>query len=125
MAETRALTVLIVDDDPDVLEIGAAVLLAEGLEVVRADGAASALRILESERKIDLLFTDVVMPGGIDGFELARRARRMRDGLPVIYTSGFFNSVPTGQSGSGYGPLLAKPWRADALARAVRDLLQI
>jgi CheY-like chemotaxis protein len=112
------LTVLVVDDDWQVLDVAAAVLAGEGYAVLRAETPAQALAVLQTEEQIDLLFTDIVMPGEIDGFELAHRARQMRPALRILFTSGHLKTIDRG--GISYGPLLEKPWRATALADHVR-----
>lgn len=118
-----AFTVLVVDDDPDVLDVASIVLSSEGYTVLQAADGTEALRIIQAHPEIDLLFTDIVMPGNVDGFELAHRARQMRPSLRVLYTSGYIKNPPWGQKGIGYGPLLPKPWRQAQLRQSVSDLL--
>ena len=60
------------------------------------------------------------MPGGIDGFELAHRAKQLRPDLRVIYTTGYVKELPWGQHGVGYGPMLPKPFRNENLVAEVR-----
>src|SRR5205807_9985530 len=95
-----------------------------GYRVREADSARSALEILDSAERIDLLFTDVIMPGGLDGKELASKARARRPDLKVVFTSGF--------PGTATGPgtkfddgdvLLNKPYRKHELAMAVEGVL--
>jgi CheY-like chemotaxis protein len=87
------LTVLVVDDDGEVLDVAAAVLAGEGYAVLRAESPTQALAVLGSKERVDLLFTDIVMPGEMDGFELAHRARQMRPELRILYTSGHFRRL--------------------------------
>jgi CheY-like chemotaxis protein len=116
-------TILIVDDDEDILQIASTYLSNQGYTVIQAKDGAEGLRLIEAMPEIHLLFTDIVMPGDIDGFELAHRARQLRPDLRVLYTSGFLKEVPWGEKGVGYGRLLQKPWRLDALEHAVRRAL--
>jgi signal transduction histidine kinase/CheY-like chemotaxis protein len=117
-------TILVVEDDPDVL-----VTVVENLRELKyraltaADGAA-ALALLERGEPVDLLFSDVVMPKGIRGDELARRARALRPELRVLLTSGYTSAGGTSEGVTESGdPLLLKPYRHEDLARAIRDAL--
>lgn len=95
-----------------------------GYTVREADGARAALQIINSPDKIDLLFTDVVMPGGMNGKELAVEARRRRPDLPILFTSGFpGTSQDDGIRFDEHDVLLSKPYRKKDLARAVREML--
>ena len=116
-------TVLLVEDNPAMRRVARRQLEALGYRVVEADRAAAALDLLERE-KVDLLFSDVVMPGGIGGFELARRATSRWPGLRVLLTSGFPEArlQDNGEPLAGIR-LLSKPYRRDDLARALRDSL--
>ena len=82
-------TVLLTEDDPDVLTIAAETLQLLGDEVHTASNAAEALAILEQGTPIDILFTDIVMPNGMNGIALAREARRLRPDIRVLLTSGY------------------------------------
>ncbi len=110
--------ILVVDDDPDVLALAATHLAALGYEVLPASNGNQALALLRVHRDVVLLFTDIVMPNNIDGFDLAEHARRLRPGLKVLYTSGYLKD-----EGVWYGNLLPKPWTADDLDRAVKAAL--
>ena len=105
-------TVLIVEDEVLVLCLLADALEEEGFRVVAAENGVEALRAMEAvEREgghVDVLFTDVNMPG-IDGLELARRARAMKPGLPIIYASGRMGFVEPEDCVEG-GRFLAKPY---------------
>ena len=109
-------TILIVDDDPAILEYAGGVLEEYGYAVLTALNAASALVILRSNDGIDLLFTDLVMPGS-DGIELARRAGEEVPGLKVLFTTGY-SSDP-----APIGRLLKKPYRPQQLAGAIAAAL--
>ena len=89
-----------------------------------ADSAHGALEILDSMDKIDLLFTDVIMPGGLDGKELATRARSKRPDLKVLFTSGFPGTATgPGMTFDDGDVLLSKPYRRHDLAKAVEEVL--
>lgn len=112
--------VLVVEDDPDVLLIATTILDAEGYKILEASSGSEALDVLRAHPEVDLLFTDVVMPGDIDGFELAHQAKQLRPALRVVYTSGYVKNLPWGEKGIGYGPLLPKPWRQEQLLQSIR-----
>ncbi|KQW52023.1 hypothetical protein ASD88_05345 [Pelomonas sp. Root662] len=86
-------TVLLVEDDESLADVTAALLVAHGAKVLRAADAAAALVLLEGGGRPDVVLTDVVMPGAMDGVGLARRLREQRPGLPVVLISGFSNTV--------------------------------
>lgn len=117
-------TVLIVDDDLDVRAIAALSLKRLGYEVLQAFDGPSALSILEDRDSVDLLLTDIGLPGGMDGTGLARAARDSNSSIRVLYMSGY----PDGAAGESAEPepatrFLAKPYDQAALARAVRAAL--
>jgi CheY-like chemotaxis protein len=116
--------ILAVDDNADVRRAVLFQLKQLGYEVREADNAHAALAIINSDEKIDLLFTDMVMPGGMNGKELATSARARRPGLKVLFTSGF-TGEPTskGTELEDCDVLLSKPYRRDDLAKALRDML--
>ncbi len=124
-ARGRAQTarILMVEDDPELRDVVAAELRELGYQILIAEDGQSALDILERGAEVDLLFSDVVMPKGIRGDELARRARRLRPSLRVLLTSGYAAS----DFGEGRWrrefALLTKPYRADDLARAIEEHL--
>jgi len=109
-------TILVVDDDPAILEYAGGVLEEYGYAVLTALNAASALVVLRTNDRIDLLFTDLVMPGS-DGVELARRAGEEVPGLRVLFTTGYSRD-PTPR-----GRLLKKPYRPQQLAGAIAAAL--
>jgi signal transduction histidine kinase len=113
--------VLIVDDNEDVREVAALIVSSLGYQVVSAPDGAQALVLIESTRDIDLMVSDVVMSGGIDGVELARRARSLRPGLPILLMSGY--PAKAGGAEASEFPVLRKPYRRDALARQIRAAL--
>jgi CheY-like chemotaxis protein len=95
-----------------------------GYRVLKADNAAAALSIVKSGMPIDLLFTDVVMPGELRSPELARQAKALVPGLAVLFTSGYTqNAIVHGGRLDPGVELLSKPYGRDQLARKVRHLL--
>jgi CheY-like chemotaxis protein len=114
--------ILIVDDEPFVRRIVVANLQGMGYETVEADTAQAALDLLcEHAEDIDLLLTDLVMPGGMTGIELAEAVRSAWPRIRILLSSGF--SEEQAARGSGF-PLLSKPYRKVQLAQAVRLALQ-
>ncbi len=111
------LKVLVVDDDPDVLITTTALMEEDGHEVLSAGSAREALQHLAAHRDIALLFTDIVLPGGMDGFTLAEQAKATHPGLRVIYASGYLRD-----EGVWEGTLLPKPWTEDDLKLAMAEL---
>jgi PAS domain S-box-containing protein len=118
-------TILVVEDEPDVRDIATHMLAAMGYRLLEAPNAADALTILDATETIDLLFSDVVLPGGMSGHELADEARRRRPGLKVLFTSGY-----TPDAGGHQGrldddiDLLSKPYKRADLARKIRQALE-
>ena len=117
-------TILVVEDDDRVRETVADLLQDLGYRVLEARDATRALAILETPAEIDLLFTDVVMPGPVRSPELAHLARGRRPGLAVLFTSGYAEDVIVhdGRLDTGVA-LLSKPYSREALARKLRDML--
>lgn len=112
--------VLVVEDRRDVRATLCLQLADLGYQVVEAGDAASALRRLEEKGDIALVLTDVVMPGGIDGIELARQVREGSPGISVVLTSGYMR---VGSGTEQREVLLSKPYTQRELARVVRRVL--
>ena len=93
-------TVLVVDDDSQVLEVAATIFERIGLAVLRAYDGTNALELLRENPDIDLLFTDISMPN-MTGWELAHAAKQVHPDLKVIYTTGYINKYPIRQYGVG------------------------
>jgi CheY-like chemotaxis protein len=113
-ATTKTKTVLVVDDDQDVLEMVGA-YLKRTYRVLTATDGTEALAKLAAEGAVDLILADIVMPGGMDGFEVARRANKLQPHIRVLYMSGFMKSIPAEANGVIYDRFLKKPFRLDEL----------
>src|SRR5436305_10390604 len=113
-------TILIVEDDPEIREIAITVLEGAGYHILEAPSGDAAHRLLlaHPELAIDVLFTDVVMPGRLDGIDLADAARELRPGLQVLFATGFANLVRDNRDIEIRGPVLRKPYRPADLRRA-------
>jgi PAS domain S-box-containing protein len=116
--------VLLVEDDEQVLAMAVESLEELRYRVIVARNAAEALEHLHGVERIDILFSDVVMPGGMNGSQLAVEAQRLRSGIKVLLTSGYVANLDEGQViGRGELPVLNKPYRRDELARSLRLVL--
>jgi len=117
-------TVLIVDDEEDLLEIAGVYLEEMGCTVLKAIDGASALALLAAESQVDLVITDIVMPGGISGTALANRVRLLKPAMKVIYCSGFpADALAERTVVMVDGPLLRKPYQRSELQALVRRAL--
>jgi CheY-like chemotaxis protein len=115
-------TVLLVEDEERVRHVSADALSDLGYKVIVTDGAAAALVALETHARIDLLFTDVVMPE-VNGRDLALEARRRRPGLKVLFTTGYAKDTVVHDGVVDPGThLLTKPFTVDQLAAKLREL---
>ena len=121
-AKTR--TVLVVEDDADARATLAAMVTELGYRVVEAENGASALPILQQERPVDILLSDVIMPGGMNGLDLAKAARKRRPDIRVLFVSGYDRMVIA--QATRYDDslkLLNKPFSLTDLARELSALL--
>jgi len=117
-------SILVVEDSPTVRSMSAGILRALGYRVREAEDGPTALRILNEGGAFDLLFTDLIMPNGIDGQELWRQARALRPEMRALFTSGYSEQFLKGRGATEEGiPLLNKPYRTRALAEAIRRAL--
>ncbi len=115
--------IFVVEDDPDVREMIEGMLGGFGYRTMVARHGPEALAILDQQNPVDLLFTDIVMPGGVSGAELARAAVRLRPGIKILLTSGYAGAEPEARSARAEFPFIAKPYRAPALGRKLREVL--
>jgi signal transduction histidine kinase len=117
-------SILVVEDDADVRAFASQALAELGYRVLVAADAAAAVRVLEREARIDLLFTDVGLPNGVNGRQLAEEARRRWPSLKVIFTTGYARNAIVHQGRLDAGvELVAKPFTQSDLARRVRLVL--
>ncbi len=121
----RRYTILLVDDHDLVRTAVTSNLESLNYRVLTADRGPAALQLLEGPEPIDLLFTDVVMPGGLSGAEVARRARALRPSIKVLFTSGFTSSalVQNGRLEPGVD-LLMKPYDLSELVATLQRILE-
>ncbi len=115
-------TILVVDDRRDVAAIAETILQGFGYRVLVVDGPKAALDLLDGGEHVDLLFTDLVMPGGVDGAMLARAARARRPGIEILLTTGYADASLEGEGGPEF-EIIDKPYGRTELARRVRALL--
>jgi PAS domain S-box-containing protein len=117
-------TILVAEDDDAVRQTVVEMLTGLGYQVLQARDAASALVILESGVNVDMLFTDVVMPGSVRSPELAARARQLIPGIAVLFTSGYTEDaiVHGGKLNAGV-ELIGKPYTEEALGLKIRSVL--
>ena len=120
-ASPSSLHILLPEDDPSVAVMTQTMHGELGHEVICTPNAAQALQVLSADAQVDLLLTDVIMPGGMNGVELAKEAIKIRPGLSVLLSSGYAGESIDVSIASGAWPFLKKPYLqselADALAR--------
>jgi CheY-like chemotaxis protein len=118
--------VLVVDDEEDLRLLAAGLLDEFGFSPLVATGGEEALRMLEGDfLRIDLLFTDVMMPGPINGFALAKRARQLRPELRIVLTSGYIDPDLAEAMSREFYPILAKPYRSKQLLGIIAEQFRL
>ncbi len=121
---SRGEVILVVEDDPDVRMLAVALLSDLGYRVLEARDGRSALAALDRTSRVDMLFTDVVLPEGMSGPNLAAEVKRRFPGVAVLFTSGYTDNAIIHQGRLDKGvELLNKPYRKVALAQKVRSVL--
>jgi CheY-like chemotaxis protein len=113
-------TVLLVEDNVEVQAVAASLLEQLGYQVRQTDNASAALQILAAGQPVDLVFSDIVMPGELDGLGLARRIERDYPQVKVLLTTGYADAAAAAEPGF---PILRKPYRLAALGDALREAL--
>jgi len=116
-------SVLVVEDNDDVRELAVSVLGLAGYAVLSAASGEQALQLIEGGAEVSLLFTDVIMPGGMNGLELIEKARRLHPGLPVLVTTGYMDDLPERGRPTDL-KILAKPYRHETLLEQVQAALK-
>jgi CheY-like chemotaxis protein len=116
-------TILVVEDDPDVRAYAVSLLADLGYRVVEAENGSAGLAILRQRQDIDLLFSDVVMPGTVSGADLAKAALDLRPGIRIILASGYGARFIAKDGRLGAVPFLQKPYRAADLSLRLRQVL--
>jgi CheY-like chemotaxis protein len=116
-------SVLLVEDDDEVASLVSEMLRELGYEVIRAASADAALGALADARSIDILFSDIMMPGQMNGLDLAREAKRRRPGLPVLLTSGYADGALLTASREDIR-VLNKPYDVQTLAESLAEVLE-
>jgi PAS domain S-box-containing protein len=118
-------SILLVEDNADVRRLGVAALEQLGYQVLQAPDGHSALKLVDNVAlRVDAIFTDVILPGGMSGPEVVDRIRAKRPGVPALFTSGYTpDSVGAHPRLAGERRLLMKPYRIDALADAIRKTI--
>jgi CheY-like chemotaxis protein len=117
-------TVLVVDDEPTVRMLAVEILTDLGLTPIEASDGVAGLKVLQSNRRVDLLVTDVGLPGGVNGRQLADAARVLRPELKVLFITGYAENAVVGHGHleTGY-EVLTKPFAMETFARRVARLL--
>ncbi|OMI14636.1 hybrid sensor histidine kinase/response regulator [Bradyrhizobium brasilense] len=116
--------ILLVDDNKDILEVTSEMLTMRGYQVSCARSGAEALRMLQSDQEFELLLTDIVMPNGMSGVELARDARRLRHGIKILLTSGYARDALQRHNAVDEFPIIRKPFRLTELARSIQAVMK-
>jgi PAS domain S-box-containing protein len=118
-------TVLIIDDEPTVRMLVSEVLADLGYVAIEAEDGAAGLKVLNSAARIDLLVTDVGLPGGLNGRQIADAARSVRPGLKVLFITGYAENAVLSHGHLDHGMhVMTKPFAMDALATRIRDLIE-
>jgi CheY-like chemotaxis protein len=117
--------ILLVEDEPDLLALAKRFLEELGYRVIPASNGVKAIEIASNQSRIDLVLTDLVMPGGVSGRQLARELRTSRPGIPVLFVSGYGEDIVDSEDGAVDAPVVAKPYSRSMLAAAVSDALRV
>ena len=122
-APTGSERILMVEDDERLREVTSEMLTELGYRVVCTRNGAEALQMLENGQEFELLFSDVVMPSGVNGVELAREARQLNENIKVLLTSGYAEDVLQRHGAVDEFPVIGKPFRGAELAQRLRSIL--
>jgi CheY-like chemotaxis protein len=116
-------TILVVEDEPLLRDLLREVLLDAGYNVISVPNGDAALPILNSDRQIDLLFTDIVMPGRINGVELGRMAKTLRPALSIVYTTAYADPELFRREGIEPSAVLHKPYLPGQIEQEIQAVL--
>lgn len=117
-------TILVVEDQEEVRDVAIGLLEYLGYKVISAASGDEALAVLNAENDIDLLFTDIVMAGGMDGKQLAKHVRKRHPELPIVFTTGYAEAAIMRQGDiKSKANIITKPYRRSDLARKIRGAL--
>ena len=117
--------ILVADDDEAILELILTILRDEGYRVTSAINGDVALVILQQGLPFQLLIADIAMPGLLDGYALARKARELRPEMQIIYMTGFASMASVRSRGAPYGQTIVKPWTTQVLLAAVASVIRL
>ena len=119
----RTPTILVIDDDPSILEIETLVLGDHGYEVIPSNSAKEALAIVAGGGPIDIVLCDLVLVGEMDGWSFAERSRELRPKIKIVFTSGYVAPPTIANLETAGTHVLHKPWRPDELVAFIRRAL--
>jgi CheY-like chemotaxis protein len=124
---SRRPKVLVVEDQEAVRAVACGFLEDFGYEIVEAGDGFQALAVLQEQDDIDLMFSDVVMPGGMNGFDLAQAALSMKPNLKIVHTSGYPKGAMVHQDEPRFknGFIIMKPYRREELQKVIKDALEL
>ncbi|MFP5391308.1 MAG: histidine kinase famiy protein [Gammaproteobacteria bacterium] len=117
-------TILVVDDSEDIRGLAETFLNAQGYRVLVAASGEEALGLIERYGEIDLLFTDVIMPGGMNGLQLADQVRQRQPAVPVLISTGYMDELPQRSAGEAPLDILSKPFRLTELSERVKQAIE-
>ena len=122
----RSQKILVVEDQEAVRAVACGFLMDFGYDVVEAEDGFQALSKLQEDPEIDLMFSDIVMPGGMNGFDLAQAASGMRPDLKIVHTSGYPKGAMVHQDEPRFrqGFIIMKPYRREELQKIIRDAFE-
>ena len=122
----RPQKILVVEDQEAVRAVACGFLMDFGYDVVEAEDGFQALSKLQEDPEIDLMFSDIVMPGGMNGFDLAQAASGMRPDLKIVHTSGYPKGAMVHQDEPRFrqGFIIMKPYRREELQKIIRDAFE-
>jgi CheY-like chemotaxis protein len=119
-------TVLVIDDEPTVRMLVSEVLSDLGYTAIEAEDGIAGLEVLRSDARIDLLVTDVGLPNGLNGRQVADAARALRPDLKVLFITGYAENAVLSHGHLDAGMhIMTKPFAMDALATRIRDLIEV